>query len=93
MTFNIRALLLGGGYFSGNFSLLNRNVLSNRSLIDVRCLETGPSIATRGGIWSRGEQPPAYTGGLHVLLVINMRVIREAEDTPLCRGLAVAVFR
>ena len=93
MTFNIRALLLGGGYFSGNFSLLNRNVLSNRSFIDGRCLETGPSIATRGGIWSRGEQPPAYTGGLHVLLVIHMRVIREAEDTALCCGLVAVVFR
>jgi hypothetical protein len=42
---------------------------------------------------SRSEQPPAYTGRLHVLLVIHrvpMRVVREAEDPLL--GLVV-VFR
>jgi len=91
-TFKIRAILLGEGYFSCHLTLLKRNVLPNRTFIDGRCLQTGHSVTIGGGIWSRGEQPPAYTGGLHVLLVIHMRVIRKAEDPSLCCCLVV-VFR
>ena len=94
MTIKIRALLLGYVYFSRNFALLKRNVLSNRSFIDVRCLQSGNTIAIRGGgIWSRGEQSPAYAGPLHVLLVIHrvtMRVVCEAEGPLQC---LVVVFR